>query len=317
MSLKKNKRCIIYGGGGFIGSHLADALIAKGHKVTIFDKLNFSRRNILHLGRKIKVIEGDFNNEIDIKNSLKNIDCVFHLVSSTLPASSNTNPIYDAETNLVSSLRLFDECVANKIQKIIFVSSGGTVYGVPEHLPIKESHPRHPIVSYAVIKNTIEDYLFMFNKLHGLDYTVFRLANPFGERQNPLVAQGAIAVFLNKIIHDQQIEIWGDGSVIRDYIYIKDAADVISKGIEIKDKHKIFNVGSGKGYNLKQLLNQMKKITGKNIKVKYEEGRTIDVPSNVLDISLIKKIYKWKPETPIEEGMKNTYNYLLNYDQNA
>lgn len=317
MSLKKNKRCIIYGGGGFIGSHLVEALIAKGYGVTVFDKFNFSKRNISHLGKKVKIIEGDFNNEIDIKNSLKNINYVFHLVSSTIPATSNTNPIYDTETNLVSSLRLFEECITNKIEKVIFISSGGTVYGKPEHLPIKESHPRHPIVSYAVIKNTIEDYLFMFNKLHGLDYTVFRLANPFGERQNPLVAQGAITVFLNKIIHDQQIEIWGDGSVIRDYIYITDAVNAISKSISINAANKIFNLGSGKGYSLKQLLNQMKKITGKNFKVKYEEARTIDVPSNVLDISLIKKVYKWKPETSIEKGMKNTYNYLLNYDRNA
>jgi UDP-glucose 4-epimerase len=312
MSLKKNKRCIIYGGGGFIGSHLADALVEKGHNVTIFDKLNFSRNNISHLGKKVKVIEGDFNNEIDIKNSLKNIDYVFHLVSSTLPASSNTNPIYDAETNLVSSLRLLEECAANKIEKIIFVSSGGTVYGDPQYLPVNENHPRHPIVSYAIIKNTIEDYLFMFNKLHGLEYTVFRLANPYGERQNPLVAQGAIAVFLHKIIHNQQIEIWGDGSVIRDYIYIKDAVEAISKAIDVDNKLKIFNVGSGKGYSLKQLLNFMKKFSGKKIKVKYEEGRVIDVPVNILDISLIKKVYNWKPQTSIETGIKNTYNFFVN-----
>ncbi len=312
MSSKKNKRCIIYGGGGFIGSHLADALIEKGHNVTIFDKLNFSRNNISHLGKKIKVIEGDFNNEIDIKNSLKNIDYVFHLVSSTLPASSNTNPIYDAETNLVSSLRLLEECVANKIEKVIFVSSGGTVYGDPQYLPVNENHPRHPIVSYAIIKNTIEDYLFMFNKLHGLEYTVFRLANPYGERQNPLVAQGAIAVFLHKIINNQQIEIWVDGSFIRDYIYINDAVDAISKGIDVDNKMKIFNVGSGKGYSLKQLLNFMKKISGKKIKVKYEEGRVIDVPVNILDISLIKKVYNWKPQTSIETGIKNTYNFFVN-----
>jgi UDP-glucose 4-epimerase len=309
---KTKGNCVIYGGGGFIGSHLAEALIEKGYGVTVFDKLNFSRKNISHLGRKVKVIEGDFNNEIDIKNSLRNIDYVFHLVSSTLPASSNTNPIYDAETNLVSSLRLLDECVANKIQKVIFISSGGTVYGVPEHLPIKETHPRHPIVSYAIIKNTIEDYLFMFNKLHGLDYTVFRLANPYGERQNPLVAQGAIAVFLNKIINNQQIEIWGDGSVIRDYIYIKDAVNAISKGVEISSKTKIFNVGSGKGYSLKQILNCMQKITGKKLKIKYEEARMIDVPSNVLDINLIKKAYKWKPETSLEIGIRNTYNFFVN-----
>ena len=202
-----NKKTIIYGGGGFIGSHIAEGLIAEGHDVTIFDKLNFDKRNINHLGKKIKVLEGDFHNEIELKESIRNAGIVFHLVSSTLPASSNQNPVYDAETNLISTLRLLGECVKHKIEKVIFISSGGTVYGIPEELPIKESHHRRPICSYGIIKKTIEDYLYMYNKLYNLDYNVFRLSNPYGERQNPFVAQGVIPVFLRKMIQKDFIKL--------------------------------------------------------------------------------------------------------------
>ncbi len=132
--------CLIYGGGGFIGSHLSDSLLEKGYAVTVFDKLNFSKKNILHIIDKINIIEGDFNNEIDIKNSLKGIDYIYHFVSSTLPANSNDNPTYDVETNLISSLRLFKECLNKNNKKVIFLSSGGTVYGEPDIIPITESH---------------------------------------------------------------------------------------------------------------------------------------------------------------------------------
>lgn len=304
------KRCLILGGGGFIGSHLADALLEKNYDVVIFDKLNFSRKNLNHILDKIKIVEGDFNNEIDLKTALKDIDIAFHLVSSTLPANSNENPIYDVETNLISSLRFLNETFINGISKIIFISSGGTVYGIPERLPIKEYHPRKPICSYGIIKKTIEDYLYMFGKLYGLDYHVFRLSNPYGERQNPYVAQGVIPVFLKKLIKGEQIEIWGDGSVERDYIYIKDVASAFIKCLEVNPKERIFNLGSGKGYTLNDIIGIIEKVTHKKTKVVYKEKRNIDVPVNILDNKLITEKLSWKPETEIEIGISKTYEYL-------
>lgn len=304
------KKCLILGGGGFIGSHLADALLAKNFDVVIFDKLNFSRKNINHILDKVKIVEGDFNNEIDLKTALKDIDIAFHLVSSTLPANSNENPIYDVETNLVSSLRFLNEAFINGISKIIFISSGGTVYGIPERLPIKEYHPRKPICSYGIIKKTIEDYLYMFERLYGLDYYVFRLSNPYGERQNPFVAQGVIPVFLKKLIKGEKIEIWGDGSVERDYIYINDAVNALIKCLEVNPKERIFNLGSGKGYTLNDIIGIIEKVTGKKTKVEYKEKRNIDVPVNVLDNKLISEKLSWKAETDIETGILKTYEYL-------
>lgn len=304
--------CIVYGGGGFIGSHLCDKLLSEGYNVTVFDKLNFSKKNISHLTGKVKVIEGDFNNETDIQNSLKEIDYVFHLVSSTLPSSSNDNPEYDAETNLISSLKLFKESVQHKIKKIIFLSSGGTVYGIPDEIPVKESYSSNPICSYGIIKKTIEEYLFLFKNLYGLNYCVFRLANPYGERQNPFASQGVIPVFLKKVIDNDSIEIWGDGEIIRDYIYIKDAADVLSKSLSIDSDIALFNLSTGKGYSLNELISIISKVTGKKLNVKYSKARKIDVPVSILDNSLVKKTFAWSPKTPIEEGIRITHDYLLN-----
>lgn len=304
--------CIIYGGGGFIGSHLCENLLNREYDVTIFDKLNFSPKNLSNVIDRIKIIEGDFNNEVDIERSLKNIDFVFHLVSSTLPTNSNENPVYDVETNLLSSLRLFNECRTNKIKKVVFLSSGGTVYGIPEEIPVSETHPINPIVSYGIIKRTIEKYLFMYYKLYGLDYYIFRLSNPYGERQNPFAAQGAIAVFLYKIMNNEPIEIWGDGSVTRDYIYIKDAVDLIAKSISIKTDEKIFNVSSSKGYSLNEIVEIISKVSGIAANVNYTTGRGIDVPVSILDNALAKRTFDWSPDTDIEDGIRRTFEFIHN-----
>ncbi len=309
---RSGRNCIIYGGGGFIGSHLCENLLGRGFNVTIFDKLNFSPRNLDNVIDQIKIIEGDFNNEKDIERSLEDIDYVFHLVSSTLPSNSNENPIYDAETNLISSLRLMNECKNNKINKLVFISSGGTVYGIPEEVPVKESHPINPIVSYGIIKRTIEKYLYMYYKLYGLDYYIFRLSNPYGERQNPMAAQGAIPVFIYKLVNNEPIEIWGDGSITRDYIYIKDAVEVIAKSISIKSDIKTFNVSTGTGYSLDDIVKLIQEISALRAKVNYTTGRRIDVPVSILDNSLAKKTFDWSPDTDIKDGIRNTYEFIHN-----
>ncbi|MBM4159437.1 MAG: NAD-dependent epimerase/dehydratase family protein [Ignavibacteria bacterium] len=304
------KNCLLLGGGGFIGSHLADELLNKGYKVTIFDKFNFSKNNIQHIINNLNIIEGDFNNKIDLKKSLKNINYIFHLVSSTLPATSNQNPVYDVESNVVSTLNLFQECIFRKIKKVVFISSGGTVYGIPEIVPIPETHPRKPICSYGITKKIIEDYLYLYNKMYELDYVVFRLSNPYGERQSPMLSQGVIPIFLRKIHYNKEIEIWGDGNIIRDFIYIKDAVKVVANSIDTNTTEKIFNVGSGIGQSLNSVLEIMNKVTGKLPKTAFKKSREIDVEKNILDISLVKKTFKWQPETSIENGIGYTYDYI-------
>lgn len=305
------KKCIIYGGAGFIGSHIADELLAKGMNVTVFDKLNSSKKNIEHIINNVRFIEGDFNNQVDISKSVKGHDYVIHLVSSTLPANSNLNPYYDVESNLLSSLHLFDECVKNHVKRVVFISSGGTVYGNPVKLPVKENHPTNPMSSYGIIKLSIEKYLALYKNLIGLDYKILRFANPFGERQNPKLAQGLIAHLLYKIKHKQTIEIWGDGKVIRDYFYIKDGAKSIYRAIADRSANHTYNISSGKGLSVNQILDRFRRVLNLKFKVRYMPSRKFDVKANILDNNLAKKYLKWHSETDFNTALKNTWSYIL------
>ena len=306
------EKCIIYGGAGFIGSHTTETLLDNNFEVTVFDKINASKKNLTNVLNKIRFIEGDFNNSIDIEESLKNQDYVIHLVSSTLPADSNLNPQYDVETNLISSLNLFEECVNQKIKKVIFVSSGGTIYGNPIKLPINEEHPTNPTSSYGIIKLTIEKYLLLYKSLKGLDYKILRLSNPFGERQNPHSGQGLISNLLYKIKNKQTLEIWGDGKVIRDYFYIKDGVKAIHLSIKDHSQSNIFNISSSKGYSINQILDRFRKVLKLKFKVKYTAGRKFDVRKNILDNSKAQSILNWKPETGFNQALMKTWSYIFN-----
>lgn len=305
--------CIIFGGGGFIGSHIAEDLLRNDLKVTVFDKLNSSKKNVQHILDKIDFIEGDFNNEIDISKTLKGKDYVVHLVSSTVPATSNLNTFYDVESNLISSLHLFEKCIEFGIKRVIFISSGGTIYGNPLILPINEKHPTDPISSYGIIKLTIEKYLYFYNILKGLDYKILRFSNPYGERQNPFLTQGLIAHLLYKIKNGETIEIWGDGKVVRDYFYIKDGARSIYRAIKDKSKNRIYNISSNKGLSINQILERFRKVLNLEFDVKYLPARKFDVKANILDNRLAERFLKWKPDYSFNEGLKNTWRYFLDY----
>jgi UDP-glucose 4-epimerase len=304
------KKCIIYGGAGFIGSHIADDLLEKNFNVTVFDKLNASRKNVKHILNKIDFIEGDFNNKVDVNKSLKQMDYVIHLVSSTLPAGSNLNPAYDAESNLLSALNLFEGCVKNNIKKVIFISSGGTIYGNPVKLPIKEDHPTNPLNSYGIIKLSIEKYLGLYKNLKGLDYRILRFSNPFGERQNAKLPQGLISHLLYRIKKRIPVEIWGNGKTVRDYFYIKDGAKAIYKSIVDKSQNYIYNIGSSRGLSVNQILEKFRRVLNLDFKIKYLESRKFDVKSNVLDCSLAARYLGWEAETDFNSALKNTWRYI-------
>jgi UDP-glucose 4-epimerase len=177
----------------------------------------------------VEWIEGDLVNQEDLEAAIQGCDIIYHLVSTTLPKSSNDNPAYDIETNVIGTLHLLDLARKKMGKKVIFISSGGTVYGVPGEVPIKESYPTNPLCSYGIVKLTIEKYLALYHQLYGLDYCVIRPSNPFGERQRVTGAQGAVAVFLHKALRDEPIEIWGDGTVVRDFIYVGDLTAALVK----------------------------------------------------------------------------------------
>lgn len=302
-------KCLVLGGRGFLGSHLCEALLQEGHTVRVFDRPKLDEVWPPAWGETVEWIEGDFMNRADVAEAVRDCDIVFHLISATLPRSSNENPAYDLEGNVTTSLHLLDAAQQAGIKKIIFVSSGGTVYGIPQEIPIKESHPTNPICSYGITKLMIEKYLQLFHTLYSLDYCILRLANPFGPRQRTSTAQGAITVFLDKALRGETIDIWGDGSVTRDYFYISDAVTALINAISYHGEVKTFNIGSGAGKSLNDILNAMDGM-GMNTKRRYKPARKFDVPVNILDNSLAMQHLNWKPQVTFDTALANTLDWL-------
>lgn len=302
---------MILGGCGFIGSHVAEGLLAAGYRVRIFDKINISTRNIDHILDEIELREGDFTNEEAVGQTIKGIDYLYHLVGTTLPKTSTDNPVYDVESNVVATLKLLDLAAKEHIRKIVFSSSGGTVYGVPQTTPIPEDHPTNPTCSYGISKLTIEKYLELYRRTKNLDYLCFRVSNPYGERQNVQAVQGAVAVFLGLVKSGKPITIWGTGEITRDYIYIKDVVSVLVQALEVTPAWRVLNLGSGQGTSLNELVTLIKGVTQRDIAVMYTDGRLIDVPVNVLDISRVHQAFGFTPRTSLAEGIRRTWEWLL------
>ena len=304
------ERCLILGGCGFIGSHLADSLLSSGHEVRLFDQQNVDTRNVEDILPRIELHRGDFTNTADIAAAVRNVSCIFHLVGTTLPSRSNENPLYDLESNVGGTLNLLDAAVDAGVRKVIFSSSGGTIYGVSELLPTPESAPTQPLCAYGVSKLAIEKYLALYHHLHGLDYGCLRIANPYGERQNPLAAQGAVAVFLGRAQRGEPIHIWGDGEVTRDYIYVEDVIRAFDRVMHAGTTERVFNVGSGRGVSLNQLLQVIQQVTGVPLDVRYQPGRKLDVPVSVLDIDRMHQVFDWTPQVDLTSGIAKTWRWI-------
>jgi len=307
-----SKRCLVLGGRGFIGSHLVDALLAHGHFVRCFDRPHVVSLGDAYLSdSNFELYEGDLVSEANVTEALVDCDVCFHLVSTTLPKSSNADPVFDVESNVLGTVRLLTHAVQSGLKKVVFVSSGGTVYGVPRQLPIPETHPTDPACSYGISKLAIEKYLGLFKQLHGLDYTVLRLANPYGERQRTHASQGAVAVFLGKILRGDPVEIWGDGSIVRDYIHIADVVDALLAALERTCDEHVFNIGAGRGHSLNEVIDAIERITGRVADRRYLPGRVFDVPVSVLAIERARQSLAWSPKISFDHGLEKFAEWLL------
>ncbi len=313
MTSTQTPRCLVMGGKGFIGSHLVDALLRAGFPVKVFDRANIPPLNDAANTARVTWIDGDFTSDADVAAALADCDICFHLVSTTLPQSSNADPAFDVETNIGGTVRMLGHAVRHGVKKVIFISSGGTVYGVPREVPIPEDHPTDPICSYGITKLAIEKYLHLYKTLHGLEYTVLRLANPFGERQRTTAAQGAVAVFMGKVLRGDTIEIWGDGSVVRDYIYIGDAVAAMVKAIAYTGPDRVLNIGAGTGISLKEILSGIEQVTGRTADVRYTAARAFDVPVSVLAIDRARAALDWTPATPFTEGLRKMLAWMQSH----
>lgn len=295
-----------------MGVHLAERLISDGHRVRIYSR---SPNRFLPPFPAAEYVEGELGNAGLIQEAVEGVEVVYHFASTTIPKTSNDDPIYDVRSNLVDTLGLLEACVEAGVRKVVFASSGGTVYGPPQTVPISEDHPTNPITSYGIVKLCIEKYLGLFHHLHGLDYAALRISNPYGPYQDPYGQQGVAAVFLHRLHTGRKITIWGDGGVVRDYLYVSDLthALVLAAGAEIGQK--VLNVGSGRGVSLNDLIFHIAQVAGEEPRIEYLPGRNLDVPANVLDVSRAREELGWTPETSLVEGLDATWKWVCALDR--
>jgi UDP-glucose 4-epimerase len=300
----------IFGGGGFIGSAIADRLLKDGHALRIFERPRVEPYRKFLSTESVEWITGDFSSVHDVSTAIDGVDTVLHLISTTLPKNSNDDPVYDVQSNLVATLQLLDAMVKKHVGKIVFISSGGTVYGNPVYVPVDENHPTEPRVSYGITKLAVEKYLLMYQDLHGIKANILRVANPYGERQRIETAQGAVGVFLNKAMRQEPIEIWGDGSVTRDYLHVSDVAEAFACAVAYSGKKSVFNISSGVGTSLNEMIGMLETHLGVAVSRRYLPGRPFDVPVNVLDNTLARIELDWVPQVGMLEGIVRTANWM-------
>lgn len=303
---------LLFGAAGFIGSNLA-LYLAKttDNKITLLDRKRelFSIPEIVN-NKSITIYESIFDENTEFDQVLQGQDIVYHLVSTTVPGTSNLQIPQELSSNVVATAKMLEACVRCGVKKVIFLSSGGTVYGKEMQCPLHENTPTYPINSYGVQKITIEKLLYLYNYLYGLDYRVVRLANPYGPYQNPNGILGAATTFTYKALKKEEIIVYGDGSVVRDYIYIDDVIRAMANIVEKDSKYKIFNLGSGYGTSIQQLINVIGSTLGVDLKIKYLPERKVDVPVNYLDISRYENTFGKLNPISLEEGIRKTASFL-------
>jgi len=299
-------KTLIIGGNGFIGSHLVDVLLCAGHKVRVFDRSPELFRPPLP---EVEYRLHHFDDSAAMAEAMEGVDVVFHLLSTSVPSTSNLDPVADIQSNLVGTVKLLQLMQQKSISKIVYLSSGGTVYGIPEALPIPERHPLQPICSYGVVKVAIENYLLMFQRLYGFRPVILRPSNPYGERQGHGGVQGVVGTFLRKAKADEPIEIWGDGAVVRDFIHVSDLAELCLKVVE-QDTCGIFNAGSGEGHSILEILGAVERVTGKKLVPVFKPARNYDVPRVMLDVTQAIKVFAWQPHVDLDEGVARTWRWM-------
>ncbi|MDO8954795.1 MAG: NAD-dependent epimerase/dehydratase family protein [Gammaproteobacteria bacterium] len=302
-------KCVLIGGTGLIGRPLAVALLKQGYEVTILTRDAKKRSELQSSLPKAEWLIGDLHQSEVLKLALNKADIVFHLASSVNPQTSNDNPILDIESNLIGSLNLLEQARLNRVKKIIFVSSGGAVYGIPQMLPIPETHPTQPLSSYGIVKLAIEKYLYLYHHIYGLDYCVLRVANAYGNLVPSNQNFGAVDTFVQQALKNEAIDIWGDGLTIRDYIHVDDIVNALLLTISYQGSEKIFNIGSGSGISLNELIVLIEMGLKHQFPVNYLKGRAVDVPANILDTSLAKLSLQWAPQISLPEGIRSLIQY--------
>lgn len=300
-------RVLVLGGCGFIGSHVVEHLLAEGRQVRVLDRGPEKFRPALS---EVEYLFGDYGNHDTIVEALADVDVVLHLASATVPGTAALDAQNDVARNLVPTIGLLESMRKLCIPRLVYLSSGGAVYGAPERVPTPEDHPLRPSHSYGIVKVAIEQYMRVYERNVGLSTMIIRPSNPYGPRQGHMGVQGVIGTFLNLINQGKPIQVWGDGSVVRDYLYITDLVELVAKAVSSNETG-VYNAGSGSGISIADVLATLEQVTLRKPMVEYYPARTVDVPCSILDISRARVNLDWQPQTNFLDGVRFHWEWIV------
>jgi len=302
-------KILVTGGAGFIGSHVVDLFVAQGYEVVIVDDLSTGRTSNLNSAAKFY--------QVDIRSpQLREVfeaekpDYVSHHAAQMDVRRSVAQPLFDADINILGSINVIETAKDFNVKRLIYISTGGAVYGEPESLPCDESHPINPICQYGASKHTVEHYLYMYHVNYGLKYTVLRYPNVFGPRQDPHGEAGVVAIFTGKMLASQAVMINGDGDQTRDFVYVGDCAKANHLAVTVDHQPGIYNLGWGRPTSINEICSVLVNITGYNLPVEHGVAKVGETRHIYLDASKIKKDLGWEPTISLEQGLEKTVDYF-------
>lgn len=309
------QKVLVTGGAGFIGSHVADAFVARGDRVWIIDDLSTGKEANLNSGAEF--IRASVNDEIvgDLFRKVGGFDIVSHHAAQIDVRKSVADPRLDARINLDGLLNLLERSREYGVQRFVFVSSGGVVYGEPDVRPTPENNSKNPLSPYGVSKLASEFYLSYYHKVHGLEYAALRYANVYGPRQDPHGEAGVVAIFCTRLMEGKTLTVFGDGQQTRDYVFV---GDVVAANIRVADTppasavtldQRAFNVGTGVGTSVLRLAELLTRIHGAEAVIEHAAERAGELRHSCLDTSKLRQL-GWQPRTSLEDGLRATYEFI-------
>jgi len=301
-------RILVTGGAGFIGSNVADRFVELGHEVAVFDDLSSGFREFVPA--RAKFFQGDLADASAVDRVVAEFqpEIVDHHAPQIDVRKSVTDPVWDARVNILGTIGLLQACTRHGVRKVVYASTGGALYGEGHQLPATEAHPVNPESPYGASKHTVEHYLYLWKLLHGLDYTVLRYPNVYGPRQNPHGEAGVNAIFIGLMLQGKRPHIFGDGTAVRDYLFVSDVVDANVTALET-GSGEMLNLGTGIGTSVNDIVRELKLILGFSEDAIYDAARPGEVQRIYLDASRAKRVLGWSPQVEFSDGLRRTVEW--------
>lgn len=304
----EKKKVLVTGGAGFIGSHVVDIFVGAGYDVIVADNLSSGRRT--NLNPAARLYEVDIRSaELEEVFARERPDYVSHLAAQVDVRKSLTDPLLDADINVLGSIRLIELARKYEVKKMVYISTGGAVYGEPEYLPCDEDHPVNPICQYGISKHTVEHYLYLYNELYGLPYVVLRYPNVYGPRQDPNGEAGVVAIFTGQMLQGKPVTINGAGDQERDFVYVVDCARANLLALET-DVTGIYNLASGVGTSVNELAAVLKDVTNYPLEPKHGPAKLGETHKIYLTAEKAGRVLGWEPTYNLRRGLEETVDYF-------